>query len=113
MIWVAPSGGRDRADESGKYSVAPFDAKSVEMFRVMSGKSTKPTHFYPLSMFTYPICPPPVAVGGEVGETRTVKFAPAALHFGEEVRRVSPCTPPLHPSHPSYQNPLPNPPPRP
>ena len=24
-------------------------------------------------------------VGGEVGERRTVKFAPAALHFGEEV----------------------------
>merc|ERR1711924_290511 len=48
-------------------------------------KSQKQNHFYPLSMFTYPICPPPQHVGGEVGERRTVKFAPAALHFGEEV----------------------------
>jgi len=51
----------------------------------MAAKAEKTTHFYPLSMFTYPICPPPKAVGGEIGETRTVKFYPAALHFGEEV----------------------------
>ncbi len=31
------------------------------------------------------ICPPPQTVGGEVGETRTVKFNAAALHFGEEI----------------------------
>ena len=84
-IWVAPSGGRDRVGESGKYEVSPFDAKSIEMFRLMADKAKRPTHFYPLSMFTYPICPPPSAVGGEVGETRTVKFHAAGLHFGDEV----------------------------
>ena len=38
-VWVAPSGGRDRPDENGEYRVAPFDAKSVEMFRLMSEKA--------------------------------------------------------------------------
>jgi len=84
-IWVAPSGGRDRPGPHGEYEVAPFDAKSIEMFRLMSDKAGRPAHFYPLSMFTYAVCPPPLQVGGEVGEVRTVKYAPAALHFGEEV----------------------------
>eukprot|EP00310_Coccolithus_braarudii_P022115 CAMPEP_0183355582 /NCGR_PEP_ID=MMETSP0164_2-20130417/40968_1 /TAXON_ID=221442 /ORGANISM="Coccolithus pelagicus ssp braarudi, Strain PLY182g" /LENGTH=366 /DNA_ID=CAMNT_0025528731 /DNA_START=169 /DNA_END=1269 /DNA_ORIENTATION=+ len=85
VIWVAPSGGRDRKDESGTYKVAPFDSKSIEMFRLMAGKANRPTHFYPLSMFTYPICPPPQQVGGAVGESREVKYHPAGLHFGEEI----------------------------
>ena len=29
VIWVAPSGGRDRTDENGNFVVAPFDAKSM------------------------------------------------------------------------------------
>jgi hypothetical protein len=86
IIWVAPSGGRDRRDDvSGDYSVAPFDAKSIEMFRLMADKAGRTTHFYPLSMLTYPICPPPEQIGGEVGERRTVKWSPAGLHFGEPV----------------------------
>ena len=71
-VWVAPSGGRDRPDENGEYRVAPFDAKSVEMFRLMSEKAGRKSHFYPLSMVTADVCPPPVAVGGAVGEVRGV-----------------------------------------
>ena len=86
VIWVAPSGGRDRKDPSGDgYSVAKFDPKSVEMFRLMAGKADKKTHFYPLSMLTYNVCPPPDAVGGDVGESRLVNWSPAALHFGDAV----------------------------
>jgi len=85
IIWVAPSGGRDRKDEDGAYQVAPFDPKSVEMFRLMADKAGRTTHFYPLSMLTYPICPPPEQVGGAVGERRTVKWSPGGLHFGEPV----------------------------
>ena len=85
IIWVAPSGGRDRANEDGKFTVAPFDSKSVEMFRLMADKAGRTTHFYPLSMLTHPICPPPQQVGGAVGEVRTVKWSPAGLHFGDEV----------------------------
>jgi glycerol-3-phosphate O-acyltransferase len=84
-IWVAPSGGRDRKDSNGEYEVAKFDAKSVEMFRLMGDKGGRPTHFYPLSMLTYNVCPPPETVGGAVGEQRTVRFSPAGLYFGDEV----------------------------
>ena len=42
--------------------VAPFDAKSVEMFRLMSDKAGRTAHFYPLSMATAAVCPPPEAV---------------------------------------------------
>lgn len=44
LIWqppphrVAPSGGRDRKDESGDFTVAPFDGKSVEMFRLCAAR---------------------------------------------------------------------------
>jgi len=85
IIWVAPSGGRDRKDSDGEYEVAKFDSKSIEMFRLMADKAGRTTHFYPLSMLTYNVCPPPEQVGGAVGEQRTVKFSPAGLHFGDEV----------------------------
>ena len=85
-IWVAPSGGRDRRDSSsGAYVVADFDAKSVEMFRFMAGKSGRRVHFYPLSLLTHTVCPPPKEVGGAIGEQRVVKYAPAGVYFGDEV----------------------------
>jgi len=85
VIWVAPSGGRDRKGEDGEFKVANFDPKSVEMFRLMANKGGTKTHFYPLSMLTYTIAPPPDAVGGAVGEERKVAHGPAGLAFGEEI----------------------------
>ena len=34
------------------------------------------------SCLRYAVCPPPETVGGAVGESRTVKWSPAGLHFG-------------------------------
>jgi len=85
LIWVAPSGGRDRSDETGKFRVADFDPKSIEMFRLMSDKANRRAHFYPLSMLTYSVCPPPTAVGGDIGERRTVNWSRAGLHFADSV----------------------------
>lgn len=85
VIWVAPSGGRDRKGEDGNFKVADFDPKSVEMFRLMADKAGRKTHFFPLSMHTNIIAPPPDAVGGAVGEERKVRYGPAGLHFGDEV----------------------------
>ena len=140
-IWVAPSGGRDRPSDDGKYEVAPFDSKSIEMFRLMSAKADGTAtsgpprgHLEPsrvISSHLEPSAPggpadallPPLHVhlpdlpaanhrrrrhwraafscsdrllcpGGilrparavsRAGEQRTVKYYPAALHFGEEV----------------------------
>jgi len=88
-IWVAPSGGRDRrVVSSGKIPVASFDQKTVDMFRLMGNKSRKPTHFYPMAMVSYDLCPPPDFVEAGVGEKRNVRFTPVGIRVMEEVPNV-------------------------
>ncbi|KAL7533747.1 hypothetical protein ACHAXR_007031 [Thalassiosira sp. AJA248-18] len=88
-IWVAPSGGRDRRDvETGKIPIAPFDQKTVDMFRLMGNKSKTPTHFYTMSMVSYDLCPPPDFVEAGVGEQRNVRFTPIGIAISEEVPNV-------------------------
>lgn len=42
IFWVAPSGGRDRPDPAtGKFVVAPFDSKVLDMFKLMAIQSHK------------------------------------------------------------------------
>eukprot|EP00966_Prymnesium_polylepis_P293678 6782322-Prymnesium_polylepis.1 len=45
-------------------------------------------------MLTYPVCPPPMAVGGAVGEQRTVKWSAAGLHFADAVDLSVSAAPP-------------------
>jgi len=88
-IWVAPSGGRDRRNvESGKIPIAPFDQKTVDMFRLMGNKSKVPTHFYPMAMVSYDLCPPPDFVEAGVGEQRNVRFTPIGIAICDEVPNV-------------------------
>ena len=81
-IYVAPSGGRDRFDASGKVSIAPFDPQSVEMFYLLSQKATQPTHLHLLALSTINLLPPPSTTNIELGESRKVAYAPARLFFG-------------------------------
>ena len=88
-IWVAPSGGRDRrVVSSGKIPVASFDPKTVDMFRLMGNKSRTPTHFYPMAMVSYDLCPPPDVVEAGVGEKRNVRFTPVGIKVMDEVPNV-------------------------
>lgn len=88
-LWVAPSGGRDRRDtDSDTVPIAPFDSKTIDMFRLMGTKSKKPTHYYPLSMVSYELCPPPDHVEAGVGEQRNVRFVPIGIACGAEVESV-------------------------
>jgi glycerol-3-phosphate O-acyltransferase len=86
-LWVAPSGGRDRRDldGTGKVPPAPFDQKTIDMFRLMGNKSKIPTHFFTLAMVTYDLCPPPDTVEAGVGEQRNVRYVPVGIHCGEEL----------------------------
>lgn len=85
IIWVAPSGGRDRRDvETGKTPIAPFDNKTMDMFRLMGKKSKVKTHYYPLSMVTYELCPPPDFVDALTGEQRNFRFVPVGIKVGPE-----------------------------
>lgn len=82
IIYVAPSGGRDRKRSGGKIEVAPFDAASVEMFYLMAKKAKRATHFLPFALFTYDLLPPPDSIQKELGELRLAKRTPIFLSFG-------------------------------
>jgi glycerol-3-phosphate O-acyltransferase len=45
VFWVAPSGGRDRPDATGEFAVASFDAKTLDMFRILAMQSQKVSVF--------------------------------------------------------------------
>lgn len=86
LLWVAPSGGRDRRNvETGEVPLAPFDSKTIDMFRLMGNKSKVPTHFYTLAMSSYELCPPPDSVEAGVGEQRNVRYVPIGIAVGEEL----------------------------
>lgn len=85
IIYVAPSGGRDRKNVEGKVVPAPFDSRSIEMFYLMAKGAKTPTHFYPLALSTYDLLPPPEATEKEVGEHRKTKICPLGLALGDEI----------------------------
>lgn len=86
-VWFAPSGGRDRRSaHSGNVEVSPFDPSAIEMMRFTAAKSGKPCHFFPMSLLTYDMLPPPSNVGGAaVGEERVVNFIPLYMAISEEI----------------------------
>lgn len=84
-IYVAPSGGRDRPNEEGIVTVAPFDEKSIEMFYLIGSRCGHPTHFYPLALSTYEILPPPEELQVELGEARHVQGGSIHLAIGKEI----------------------------
>lgn len=85
IIYAAPSGGRDRPDANRNIQIAPFDPQSLELLYLMTKKAAKTTHFYPLSLFTYDILPPPDKTQEEMGEKRITKGGKAHAYFGEEI----------------------------
>lgn len=84
-IYVAPSGGRDRKNEQGKIQIAPFDPQSLELFYLMSKKAKTPTHFFPLTLATYNIIPPPEKIQIEMGEKRIVNRGSVFISFSDEL----------------------------
>jgi glycerol-3-phosphate O-acyltransferase len=85
IIYVAPSGGRDRKNAEGVIEVAPFDPNSVEMMALMAKKAGRPTHFYPLALSTYQLFPPPQGIQTELGEERIVHYGPVRMALGAEL----------------------------
>ena len=84
VIYVAPSGGRDRRNAEGLIEVAPFDPQAIEMFYLMARKAKTPTHFYPLTLATHELMPPPDTIQREIGESRIAKFSPIHMAFSDE-----------------------------
>ncbi|CAN6324444.1 unnamed protein product [Urochloa humidicola] len=87
LIWIAPSGGRDRPDPStGEWYPAPFDSSSVDNMRRLLEHAGVPGHIYPLSLLCYEVMPPPEQVAKEIGEQRVISFHGVGLSVTEEVK---------------------------
>ena len=84
IVYVAPTGGRDRKNSQGLIEMAPFDPQSLEMMHLTACRARVPAHFYPLTLATYELFPPPDTIQKELGEKRRVKYTPVHLAFGEE-----------------------------
>ncbi|KAL3500006.1 hypothetical protein ACH5RR_039099 [Cinchona calisaya] len=86
IIWIAPSGGRDRPDPvSGEWFPALFDASSVDNMRRLVEHSGVPGHIYPLAILCHDIMPPPLQVEKEIGEKRVISFHGAGLSVAPEI----------------------------
>jgi glycerol-3-phosphate O-acyltransferase len=82
VFWVAPSGGRDRPNpDTEEFVVAPFDAKAMDMFKIVAMQSKKRMHFFPMAMFTHQLVPPPVDVSSGLGEERSAKRGAVSVEF--------------------------------
>ncbi|XP_057763342.1 glycerol-3-phosphate acyltransferase, chloroplastic [Arachis stenosperma] len=80
LIWIAPSGGRDRTDpKTGEFVPAPFDPASVDNMRRLVENSGPPGHIYPMALLCYDIMPPPATVEKKIGEKRIISFHGTAL----------------------------------
>lgn len=84
-IYVAPSGGRDRASPDGTVEVAPFDPQSIEMFYLMAQKTSSSTHFFVLALSTHHLLPPPKTTEVELGEKRITLGGSIHMYFGEAI----------------------------
>ncbi|ESW30242.1 hypothetical protein PHAVU_002G136600 [Phaseolus vulgaris] len=80
LVWIAPSGGRDRPDaQTREWVPAPFDISSVDNMRRLVEHSGPPGHVYPLAILCHDIMPPPLKVEKEIGEKRIICFHGAGI----------------------------------
>lgn len=86
IIWISPSGGRDRPDPvTEEWYPAPFDTSSVDNMRRLAEHSGTPGHFYPLALLCHDIMPPPPQVEKEIGEKRVISFHGTGLSVAPEI----------------------------
>ncbi|KAL9249965.1 Glycerol-3-phosphate acyltransferase, chloroplastic-like protein [Drosera capensis] len=86
IIWIAPSGGRDRPNpDTGDWHPAPFDVSVVDSMRRLTAHAGVPGHIFPLAVLCYDIMPPPLQVEKEIGEKRVISFHGTGLCVGLEI----------------------------
>ncbi|XP_042010864.1 glycerol-3-phosphate acyltransferase ATS11, chloroplastic-like isoform X1 [Salvia splendens] len=86
IIWIAPSGGRDRPDPVTKeWHPAPFDSSSVDNMRRLVEHAGVPGRIYPLAIMCHEIMPPPLEVEKEIGERREISFHGVGVSVGPAI----------------------------
>jgi len=74
LIWIAPSGGRDRPNEDGVWMPAPFDPSAVDLMRALTARAKPAGHLFPLAMHSGEMMPPPKSTEKNLGERRLTYF---------------------------------------
>ncbi|KAJ7544623.1 hypothetical protein O6H91_09G086200 [Diphasiastrum complanatum] len=85
LIWIAPSGGRDRPSPTGDWKPAVFDSSAVENMKRLLEHSGAPGHMYPLAVLCHDIMPPPNEVQKEIGERRLFGYNGVGVSVGQEL----------------------------
>eukprot|EP00877_Chromochloris_zofingiensis_P006537 jgi/Chrzof1/2136/Cz11g03260.t1_GPAT1[v5.2] len=85
LLWIAPSGGRDRPNADGHWLPDKFDPTAVELMRSLVTRAKQPGHLYPMAMFSHPMMPPPKTIDKAVGERRITHFTPVGISVCEEL----------------------------
>lgn len=85
VLWIAPSGGRDRPNEMGQWFPNEFDPSVVEIMRKLLKSSKNPGHLYPLAMVSWNLMPPPNKINKEIGEKRVTNYAGIGISLAEEI----------------------------
>ncbi|CAN0842847.1 Glycerol-3-phosphate acyltransferase, chloroplastic [Linum grandiflorum] len=87
IVWIAPSGGRDRPDPvTGEWHPALFDTSAADNMRRLAENSGPPGHIYPLALLCSDIMPPPPKVEKEIGEKRVIAYSGTGLSVGKELK---------------------------
>ncbi|KJP88192.1 hypothetical protein AK88_02139 [Plasmodium fragile] len=91
IIWLAPSGGRDRRDSHGNIKISTFDPKIIQTFYIFAKRAKIKTHFIGLALNTYNICPPSNSVDvDEIEKQRSCAYSPVGINLGEDIFDVYP-----------------------
>ncbi|KNA11873.1 hypothetical protein SOVF_131110 [Spinacia oleracea] len=86
IIWIAPSGGRDRPDAvTGEWYPGTFDFAALDNMRRLVEHAGRPGHIYPLALLCYDIMPPPAQVEKEIGEKRVMSFHGVGVSVEPEI----------------------------
>ncbi|PWA47973.1 Glycerol-3-phosphate O-acyltransferase, alpha helical bundle, N-terminal [Artemisia annua] len=86
IIWIAPSGGRDRPDPiTNQWFPAPFDATSLDNMRRLVDHAGVVGHIYPLAILCHDIMPPPPQVEKDIGEKRLIGYHGTGISVAPEI----------------------------
>lgn len=85
LIWIAPSGGRDRPKPDGTWRPDPFDPAAVELMRNLLSRSKRPGHLYPMAMWSWKLMPPPPSVDKALGERRITNYTGVGISVAPEL----------------------------
>ncbi|KAI8466897.1 MAG: glycerol-3-phosphate acyltransferase [Monoraphidium minutum] len=85
LVWIAPSGGRDRPKADDTWMPDAFDPTAVELMRNLLSRAKQPGHLYPLAMWSWRLMPPPKTVDKALGERRLTNYTGVGISAAPEL----------------------------